>query len=339
MKSKPQGLPLKIVFKTLRKKKVFFAIFLICIFIFAIFLIPQKNKSVKLFLTSEGTKFKINFVFGDKSRDDFTKVLDSVNVSITVLDGVEFELESTASSALTFAMPVEADLKINEKEILFSGSHAYPQIAKFDLATFKIPKDTSLAVFSQSAKEFLKNSQGLPFEFSGWLDENLNSSAGYYLSVFGRDSSVLVIFKPHKIDFDRLADLQFEDAETSSYKREKLADDTNVHFVKLDDSKNLSATIFEKDGWAYLIISKESPQEIIDLYLDNSSDFIEFPQGEEKSASFIAWFRNTGDYTAPLEFYRLLFGQSPDNVNTLEKIDEAQFFLLDNNFSGLIKYK
>jgi len=342
MKSKPQGLVLNKFFKTLRQKKVILAIvfgFLIVSVAAALFLSSQKDNSIKLVFTSEGSRFKANFILPDKSRNDFEYVLDSINIPRTILNGVAFELESTASSSLAFALPVEADLEIKEKEIRYFGFHNYPQSRKIDLETVKLPASANLAVFSQSAVNFIKDSFNIPLEFSSWLEDNLNSSGGYYLSVFGMDSSVIVIFKPEKIDFGRLGNLEFENTVTPSYKREKFANDTDVHFVKLNSSKNLSAAIFEKDGWAYLIFSEESPQEAIDFYLQKPGDFIEFPNIDEKSASFIIWFRNTGNYTATREFYRLLFGQNLENVNTLEKIDEARFFLLGNTFSGLIKFK
>src|SRR3990170_4321702 len=210
MKSKPQGFVLKKFFKTLRQKRVILAIVLLfTIVAAAIFLFPRKASSVKLVLTAEGVKFKANFIFPDKTRSDFERVLGSINAPSAFLDGVEFELESTASSALAFALPVEADLKIG----------------KIDFEKFKISSSTNLVIFTQSAKEFIKNSQNLPLEFSGWLDENLNSKKGYYISVFGEDSSVLVIFQPEKMDFDRLSNLEFKEVETPSYKKEKFAND------------------------------------------------------------------------------------------------------------------
>jgi|SRR3989344_1288562 len=340
MKSKPQGLVFKKFFKTLRQKKVILAIALVfSIAAVAIFLFSRKDNSIKLVLTAEGARFKANFIFPDKIRSDLERVLGSVNAPVALLDGVEFELESTASSALAFALPIEADLKIGKKEISFSGSHAYPQIAKIDTEKFKFPPDTNLAVFSQSAKVFLKNSRSLPLEFSGWLDENLNSKKGYYIGVFGEDSSVVVIFQPEKIDFDRLSNLDFKDIEAPSYKKEKFANDTDVHFMKLDDGKDLSAAIFEKAGWAYLIFSEGSLQETIDFYLGNSSDFVEFPKSNEGPASLIGWFRNTGNYTATRQFYSLLLGQNLESAEALEKVEEARFSLLGDTFSGLIKFK
>ena len=340
MKSMPQGLVLKKFFKTLRQKKVILAIALLfAIAAPAIFLFPQKDNSAKLVLTATGTKFKANFIFSGETRNDFEQVLSSVNAPVALLDGVEFELESTASSALAFALPVAADLKIGKKEISFSGSHTYPNIAKIDTEKFKFPPDTNLAVFAQSAKVFLKNSQTMPLEFSGWLDENLNSKKGYYIGVFGEDSSVLVIFQPEKIDFDRLSNLEFKEAEASSYKKEKLANDTDVHFVKIDDEKNLSAAMFEKDGWVYLIFSESPLQETIDFYLSENGDSVEFPESSEEAASFIGWFRNTGDYTATRHLYRLLLGQNLESAEAFEKIEEARFSLLGNSFSGLIKFK
>ena len=341
MKSKPQSLVLNKFFKTLRQKKVILAIvfgFLIASAA-ALFLISPKDKSIRLVFTSEGPRFKANFILSDKSNNDFEHVLDSVNVPRAILNGVEFELESTASSSLAFALPVEADLQIKEKEVRYSGFHSYPQLGTIDLETVKLPVSTNLALFSQSANDFIEDSFDIPLEFSSWLEDNLNSSGGYYLSVFGTDSSVIIIFKPEKIDFDKLANLEFKNVETPSYKREKFANDTDVHFVKLNDSKNLSAAIFEKDGWVYLIFSEEPPQEVIGFYLEKRGDFIEFPKIDEGSASFIIWFRNTGNYTATRKFYRLLLGQELENINTLEKIDEARFLLLGNTFSGLIKFK
>src|SRR3990167_6195658 len=266
MKSKPRGLVVRFFFKTLRQKKVILAIALVLLIAaVAFFLFPRKDNSVKLVLTAEGAKFKANFIFPDKTRSEFERVLDSVNAPVALLDGVEFELESTASSALAFALPLEADLKIGKKEISFSGSHAYPQVAKIDIEKFKFPPDTNLAVFTQSAKSFLKNSQSLPLEFSGWLDENLNSKKGYYIGVFGEDSSKVVIFQPEKIDFGSLSNLEFKEVEAPSYKKEKFANDTDVHFMKLDDGKDLSAAIFEKAGWVYLIFSEGPPQDTIDF--------------------------------------------------------------------------
>ena len=340
MKSKPQGLVLKKFFKTLRQKKVILVIVLVLLTATAVFLLtPQKDNSIKLVLTSEGAGFKANFSFPYNKRSDIERFLGSVNVPSALLDGVEFELESTASSALAFALPVEADLKIQEKEIAFSGFHTYPHIAKVDIEKFKLSPDTNLAIFTQSAKEFIKNSQSLPSEFSGWLDENLNSKKGYYISVFGKEPSLLIIFQPERLDTDSLEGLKLTETEDSSYKKERFGNDVDVHFVKLTDDENLSAAIFEKDGWAYLIISQESPQEAIDIYMGESSDFVEFPNINDQSATFVSWFRNTGNYTAAREFYRLLLGQNLESTEALEKIEEVRFSLLGSAFSGLIKFK
>ena len=118
-----------------------------------------------------------------------------------------------------------------------------------------------------------------------------------------------------------------------------MANDTDVHFVKLDDEKNLSAAIFEKGGWIYLIFSEGPPQETIDFYLGDSLDFVEFPKSNGGPASFIGWFRNTGNYTATRQFYRLILGQNLESAEALNKIEEARFSLLGNTFSGLIKFK
>ena len=340
MKSKPQGFVLKKFFKTLRQKRVILAIVLLfTIVAAAIFLFPRKASSVKLVLTAEGVKFKANFIFPNKTRSDFEQVLGSVNVPSALLDGVEFELESTASSALAFALPVEADLKIGKKEISFSGTHTYPQIAKIDIEKFKFPPNTTFAVFTQSVKSFLKNSQNLPLELSGWLDENLNSKKGYYIGIFGEDSAVAVIFQPEKIDFDSLSSLKFKEAEEPSYKKEKFVNDTDVHFVKLNDAKNSSFAIFEKGGWDYLIFSEGSLQEKVDFYLSGNGDSVEFPESNEGEFSFIGWFRNTGNFTSTRQFYRLLLGQNLESAETVEKVEEARFFLLGSTFSGLIKFK
>src|SRR3990167_10253595 len=142
MKSKPQGLVYKKFFKTLRQKKVILAIALVfSIAAVALFLFPQKENSAKLVLTADGAKFKADFIFPGKTRNDFEQILSFVNAPIALLDGVEFELESTASSALAFALPLEADLKIGKKEIAFSGFHTYPQIAKIDIKKFKLSPD------------------------------------------------------------------------------------------------------------------------------------------------------------------------------------------------------
>src|SRR3990167_8523923 len=340
MKSKPQGLVYKKFFKTLRQKKVILAIALVfSIAAVALFLFPQKENSAKLVLTADGAKFKADFIFPGKTRSDFERVLGSVNAPSALLDGVEFELESTASSALAFALPLQADLKIGKKEISFSGSHAYPQVAKIDIEKFKFPINANLVVFTQSAKAFLKNSQSLPLEFSGWLDENLNSKKGYYIGVFGDDSSVVAIFQPGKIDFDSLFNLEFKEVEAPSYKKEKLTNDTDVHFVKLDDEKNLSAAIFEKDSWIYLIFSESPLQETIDFYLSENGGSVEFPESSGKPASFIGWFRNTGNFTSSRYLYRLLLGQNLESAEAFKKIEEARFSLLGNSFSGLIKFK
>src|SRR3989304_7998265 len=110
MKSKPQGLVLKKFIKTFRQKKVILAIVLLFTIAAAvIFLFPRKDNNVKLVLTAEGAKFNASFIFPDKTRSDFERVLGSVNAPSALLDGVEFELASTASPALAFALPLEAD--------------------------------------------------------------------------------------------------------------------------------------------------------------------------------------------------------------------------------------
>src|SRR3990167_10978972 len=201
MKSKPQGLVFKKFFKTLRQKKVILAIALVfSIAAVALFLFPRKDNSIKLVLTAEGVKFKASFIFPDKTRSDFERVLGSVNAPSALLDGVEFELESTASSALAFALPVEADVEIKEKQISFAGSHNYPNLKAINPQIVKIPASSNLSIFTQSLSPFIKSYFSLPQEFAKWLDENLASKEGYYVSIFGRVPSVLIIFNPDKLD-------------------------------------------------------------------------------------------------------------------------------------------
>src|SRR3989344_406139 len=146
MKSKPQGLVPKKFFKTLRQKKVILALVLVfSTAAVALFLFPQKEISAKLVLTAEGAKFKANFIFPGKTRNDFEQVLSSVNAPVALLDGVEFELESTASSALAFALPVEADVEIKEKQISFAGSHNYPNLKAINPQIVKIPASSNLS--------------------------------------------------------------------------------------------------------------------------------------------------------------------------------------------------
>lgn len=331
---------LKNLLKTLRQKKVILAIFLvILIAAVALFLFPQKNRKIQLAVFADGAKFKVDFIFPDKTRDDIEQFLSSMNVSGNFLNGIEFELESTASAALAFALPIEADIEIKEKTINFVGRHNYPSPKLINPQIVKIPASTNLAIFIPTLSQFTKSYFNLPAEFAKWLDENLTSKKGYYVSIFGQEPSLLIIFSPEKLETVSLENLKLGDSEMAFYKKERFANDTDVHFVKLSEDEDLSAVIFEKDSWAYLIVSGESPQDVIDIYLKNGSDYLEFPTSTDWRATFVLWFLNNGSHTAEGKFYRLLFGQDLENTEAFEKIDQVQFSLLGTSFSGLIKFK
>ena len=333
-------------FAFLQKSFIFLILVILLLALFfsaARLLKSNKDQKITASLVGVANEFKISFNIPREKDDDFKKVLTDLNLPQSITDGVNFELDATSSAALSFIAPVNANFNVFNNEIDFQGTINHSPFDNLQISQVRFPKSTNLAIFAPDLREFIKAKIKLPDEFYKWIDDNLNPEQGHYLAFFGPQKDAIIIFKSQNPNLENLSEIKIEGSDDSIYKKERFQDLTDVHFVKLsqDSQRDLTAAVFEMENWIYLILSKESTDEIIKSYLSNDSQFLlEFPSKTvNKKASLVVSYINNDESNAPDKFFTTIIEGGENVFQTLGKIQNFEFTLKADSFSGLIKIK
>ena len=300
----------------------------------------QDQNSSQITLTVNQNKFKLNFNLTNQDLTKFSKVLDKLNLPQSVKDGIEFELDATSSAKLAFTTPIKANFNILPEKITFQGqvdkSFANDQAAE----SLKIPASTNLAVFGNNIAEFVRARLNLPNQFSTWFSKNLNSEKGQYFIVFGANSDFALVFKNPSIDIDGLKNIKDVKSNQSLYKEESI-DNIKLYLLKLSESldeKDLTVVFFQEGDWTFFASSREAAQELVKIQKSQIPS-INFPLKNNSVISLILLYRNSDKNPIRENFLPLIFAGNGGLAKTIDQIEEFEFILKKDKFSGLINLK
>ena len=318
---------------------LFLASFFLLVFITILVIIKNKNTS-QLTLIANENKFNLNFDITNNEQSEFAKALEKLSLPQSVAKGVEFELDATSSTKLTFATPIGADLKILPGKITFMGKVNTSFLQDQETKSIKIPISANMAVFSDNLLAFIKSRLIISQEFSNWLSRNLASDNGQYLVVFGPNSDFALIFNNPNIDLEDLKNIKDSQSDESLYK-EELKDNTKLYLFKLPQALNgedLTCVFFQEGDLTYFTSSYEAAQELINV-LKSQTPSLDFPQKDISKASLIILFRNNDQNSAGDEFTNFILPGSNNYSRSINQVRELDFILRSNEFSGLINLK
>lgn len=299
-----------------------------------IFVLQNKPQS-QLQIKAHQDKFKIEFALIGKDRAKAERILVKLALPQSVLEGQEFELDSTSAARLAFASPIILDLEVKDEQITFSGASRIPLEAA-DLApssTFKLPSSTHLVIYGRDLSQILKKRFGTMQPLDVWLDQNLMAVQGQYLTLFTPDTNFALSFKPQiPPDWQSLAQIKTADGQ-SSYKQE-LADDIVIHLVKVPGTEPATLAIFEIDQWVHITTSLESARQLLAVQ-EGNAPFVNFPKTRQ-NVSFVIYFKRTDTATADSISQIIKNGQK--STKYIENIKEAFIMLDRREISGYIDF-
>ena len=294
-------------------------------------LLPKKSAETKIRLTSSENKFQVSFEVAPGDLNSFDRALEKLNIDKAVKDKLEFELDATSSAKLSLASPIEAGLGFSNDEIRFRGNSHTAYLKQSPFFNIKIPKSTSLLIFSGILEEIwgknLNNSA-----FKDWIGKNI-SVQGQYFIIFGNDSQKAFIFNLKNTDFESLKSLK--DIE---YKKEDSQEQVEYHLLKTLSESQDSQTyvLFQKDDKLYLTFSLDSAKSLNNV-LTEDKESLDYPQSNQKEAAFSILFLNQSELST--NFFKSVFGEISQFQETLNRISRFELVLKGDTFSGLINIK
>ena len=315
-------------------------LFLAIIVFVAKFISLQDRNSSQIILTADQNKFKLNFNLANQDMTKFSKVLDKLNLPQSVKDGIEFELDATSSAKLAFVIPIKTDFNILPEKITFQGQVDKSFVSDQAAESLKIPASTNLAVFGNNIAEFVRARLNFPDQFSTWFSKNLNSQNGQYFIVFGANSDFALVFKNPSIDIDGLKNIKDVKSNQSLYKEESI-DNIKLYLLKLSESldeKDLTIVFFQEGDWTFFASSPDAAQKLLKIQKSQIPS-INFPLKNNSLISLILLYRNSDKNPIGENFPQLIFAGNGGLAKTMDQIEEFEFILKKDKFSGLINLK
>lgn len=314
-----------------KAKLPLFLIAILLLLAFTINLLPNKRSQTKIRLTSSQNKFQVNFEITPQDLQKFDTFLEKLNIDKAIHDRLEFELDATSSAKLSLATPIEANLQFSKDEINFKGVANTAYLRQAPVYDVKIPKSTTLLVFSKTLGEIWAKNLKSP-SFKEWLTKTISDNGQYFI-IYGNDSQKAFIFNLQDVDFESLKNLK--DIE---YKKEESPEAFEYHILKtLPDSQNSETYVLtQQDDKIYLTLSLDSAKNLKKVLTENE-DSTKYPNNNLKEATLTVMFLN--EFPLSDEFTKSVFGDASKIGKNLTKISRFELVLKDETFSGLISIK
>lgn len=304
-----------------------FAVIIATIFILNI---PKEEKNTAS-LTSFENKFNLSFRISKKDKDEFSQITKSLNLPEIADKNIEFELDSTTSAVLNFATPIDANLEVSKKRLNITGQLHKELFGDFPQKNIKVPKTTTLAVYTPNATYFLRENLKLNQDF-------LNSiPKGQFILLFS-DANYVFVYAGNDDDIDKLITAlksQNKDLEL----KEEFKEDIKLNLVKLvnEDEGIKQIIVFQKENFIYIA----SSQEAIEQLLRSENSNYTFPKNERVQTELDI---NNSEGNITEDILKLVLkkssGESPSEVaDAMSNIANASFSLNGLTFSGLINFK
>lgn len=317
------------------KKIVFGTLFLI---VLGVIIIWAQRSSSQIILTAHNNKFNLSFNLGQNEKANAQKTLEKLGLSQNVLEGIQFELDATSQARLAFVTPVTFDLEFTKERLNFQGkaTGVLSGATHVPIANLQIPASTSLAILAPDFGNLIKKRLApMPADLQAWLDQNLASTNGQYLIIFGDGGDFALVVKPLKQpDFTALATLQSSTSEP--YKQETTAN-LNFHLVKLpqESQKEITFTFFEQGLFLFMASSRAAAQELANVQKGDIASLNFWPNVEKPVSAAIFWQNSQEVNQDSLSF---LVGEDTHLAATLAKISQARLIIRDQEFSGYLDF-
>lgn len=312
--------------------KILLAIAAITAFTFSAFFLRQKSSSVTL--TARDNQFLLSFDLTKRDEQEIVQFLTKLGLPKETVPSFSFKIDATSSARLAFSLPIDADLKVDSKEISFTGKHNSPQMSVSTFDPLNLPKDINLAIFSPQIPYLFKSNLNFPSEFANWFFAQIDESKPVVIAAFADDASWLLVFQwKTPPDFEELSNLNKRDLE-DSYKKED-SEERTTHLIKLkvgEEEKILA--LYDEGNQAYLTSTKEVAKRVQDAH--NAQDNL-FPQSTQ-DVVFELLYKTPENAPFPKDLAALI-ADFPNAPTQLKEIDQARFLLKPQSFSGLIKLK
>lgn len=326
--------------KDINFKKIVFGIFFLIVL--GVVALWANRPASQIILTAHNNKFNVNFQISSRDKTGAAAILGQANLPQNILEGAQFELDSTSSAKLAFMAPVTIDLEFTKERLNFRGiaagvlSHA----AVTPFANLQIPASTSLAILAPDFANLVKKRFAMPKDFQTWLDQNLTSESGQYLIVFGESGDFALATKPsNPPDFATLA------AQSDEFYKEESDANLLFHLVKLpqESQKEITFTFFEQGPFLFMASSRAAAQELANVQKGTSPSLNFWPEKEKTISAVLFWQNSQTVNQDPLSFLvgedtRLDSARQARLAATLAKIREARLILKDRQFWGYLDF-
>lgn len=288
---------------------------------------PQSSATI----TPDQNKFHLSFRLQKGDESKLSNILSRLNLSPAVKQEVEFELDATSSAKLAYVSPVKIALDVGDKYINFEGDLKRNLNGDdFQFESISLPSLTSLAILSQKAGDFLAGLSTYP-DYKDWISQNVKSSSGIYLVVFGKSDDFAVVFKNSDFKVDRLKAIK--DARGEPVYKEQAMENTNYGLLNLSAAGPVLA-IVTKDGWNIIASSDSAAKGLNPSPQKNGGQV--FPNiGKKGMVVFALYYRNDGNNPNVAKYI-----SSGDKLSKiLENVTSLVFTLDRGSFFGSISVK
>ncbi|MBI3283025.1 hypothetical protein HYZ70_03015 [Candidatus Curtissbacteria bacterium] len=334
---KAEGLvpvPPESAFKKIIARRQFLITALAIVIVGSVVFVLHERPHSRIQIKAQKDKFKAEFVLTGPDRAKAEKFLEKLALPKSVLQDQEFELDGTSAARLAFASPVILDVNLTGRGITFSGESHIP-LAEANLAlqpAFKLPASTNLVIFSHDFRQIFKK-HFVAQQLNVWIDQNLSSQGGQYLTLFTPDANFALSFKAQKpLDTAALEQIAMGVGQ-DAYKEESV-DDTVIHLIKVSEKEETTLAIFELDDWLHVTTSLESAKQLLAVQQGNAP-FINLPK-TNKNVSFAIYFKKGESINA--DSFSPITPNSPKVAKYLENIKEALIMLDREKISGYIDF-
>lgn len=317
--------------KDINFKKIVFGIFFLII-LGAVFW--TQRPSSQIILTAHNNKFNVNFQISARDKTSAANFLEQVNLPQNILEGAQFELDSTSSARLAHITPVTIDLDFTKERLNFRSKTAgvLSHAAVSPIANLQIPASTSLAILAPDFGNLIKKRFAMPSDFQAWFDQSLTSESGQYLIVFGESGDFALATKPsNPPDFATLA------AQSDEFYKEESDANLLFHLVKLPqgEKKEITLTFFEQGPFLFMASSRAAAQELANVQKGTSPPLNFWPEKEKTISAALFWQSSKSTSQDSLSF---LLDEDTRLAAALAKIREARLILKDRQFWGYLDF-
>lgn len=318
--------------KDINFKKIVFGIFFLIVL--GVVVIWAQRSSSQIILTAHNNKFNLSFNLRQNEKANAQKTLEKLGLAQNVLEGIQFELDSTSSAKLAFIAPVTIDLDFTKERLNLQGkaTGVLSGATPVPIANLQIPASTSLAILAPDFGNLIKKRFVMPKDFQTWLDQNLTSDAGQYLIVFGESGDFALATKPQNPpDFATLA------AQSDEFYKEESDANLLFHLIKLpqESQKEVTFTFFQEGPFLFMASSRAAAQELADVQKGDVTSLNFWPNVEKPVSAAIFW---QNSQTVNQDSLSPLVGEDTHLAATLAKISQARLIIRGQEFWAYLDF-